>query len=67
MIIRNISITNFQSYYETQTLEFSKGLNLILGKGGYQVGAAAAKEVKENQNSLMPFIGFSSASYTFLT
>lgn len=34
MIIRNISITNFQSYYETQTLEFSKGLNLILGKGG---------------------------------
>lgn len=34
MIIRNISITNFQSYYETQTLEFHKGLNLILGKGG---------------------------------
>lgn len=34
MIIRNISITNFQSYYETQTLEFYKGLNLILGKGG---------------------------------
>ena len=34
MIIRNISITNFQSYYETQTLEFSKVLNLILGKGG---------------------------------
>lgn len=34
MIIRNISITNFQSYFETQTLEFSKGLNLILGKGG---------------------------------
>lgn len=34
MIIRNISITNFQSYYGTQTLEFSKGLNLILGKGG---------------------------------
>lgn len=34
MIIRNISISNFQSYYDTQTLEFSKGLNLILGKGG---------------------------------
>lgn len=34
MIIRNISITNFQSYFETQSLEFDKGLNLILGKGG---------------------------------
>lgn len=34
MVIRNISITNFQSYFETQSLEFDKGLNLILGKGG---------------------------------
>lgn len=34
MIIRNISIRNFQSYFETQSLEFDKGLNLILGKGG---------------------------------
>ena len=34
MIIRNISITNFQSYFETQSLEFDKGLNLIWGKGG---------------------------------
>lgn len=34
MIIRNITITNFQSYYGTQKLEFSKGLNLIIGKGG---------------------------------
>lgn len=34
MIIRNITIKNFQSYYETQCLEFSKGLNLVLGKGG---------------------------------
>jgi DNA sulfur modification protein DndD len=34
MIIKNITIENFQSYYGTQTLEFSKGLNLIVGKGG---------------------------------
>lgn len=34
MIIKNITIENFQSYYESQTLEFSKGLNLIVGNGG---------------------------------
>lgn len=34
MIIRNITITNFQSYYETQSIDFSKGLNLIIGNGG---------------------------------
>ena len=34
MIIRNITIENFQSYYESQTMEFSKGLNLIIGNGG---------------------------------
>ena len=34
MIIKNITIENFQSYYDKQTLEFSKGLNLIVGNGG---------------------------------
>jgi len=34
MIIKNIVIENFQSYYDKQTLEFSKGLNLIVGNGG---------------------------------
>lgn len=34
MIINNITIENFQSYYNKQTLEFSKGLNLIIGNGG---------------------------------
>lgn len=34
MIIRNITIENFQPYYESQTIEFSKGLNLIIGNGG---------------------------------
>jgi len=34
MIIKNITIENFQSFYHSQTLEFSKGLNLIVGKGG---------------------------------
>lgn len=34
MIIKSISIENFQSYYEKQTIEFSEGLNLIIGKGG---------------------------------
>ena len=34
MLIKNITIENFQSYYGSQTLEFSKGLNLIIGKGG---------------------------------
>ena len=34
MIIKSISIENFQSYYGEQTIEFSKGLNLVIGKGG---------------------------------
>ncbi len=34
MIINNITIENFQSYHGKQTLEFSKGLNLIVGNGG---------------------------------
>jgi DNA sulfur modification protein DndD len=34
MIIKNITIENFQSYYGIQTLEFSDGLNLIIGNGG---------------------------------
>lgn len=34
MLIKNITIENFQSYYDSQTLEFSKGLNLVVGKGG---------------------------------
>lgn len=34
MIIKNITIENFQSYYNSQTLKFSKGLNLIVGNGG---------------------------------
>lgn len=34
MIIKSITIENFQSYHGTQVIEFSKGLNLIVGKGG---------------------------------
>lgn len=34
MIIKNITIENFQSYYNSQSLEFSNGLNLIIGNGG---------------------------------
>lgn len=34
MIIKNITVRNFQSYFGTQTLEFSKGLNLVIGNGG---------------------------------
>ena len=34
MIIKNITIENFQSYFESQTIEFSNGLNLIIGNGG---------------------------------
>lgn len=34
MIIKNITIENFQSYCGVQTLEFSNGLNLIIGNGG---------------------------------
>jgi DNA sulfur modification protein DndD len=34
MIIKNITIENFQSYHGIETLEFSEGLNLIIGNGG---------------------------------
>ncbi len=34
MQINSITICNFQSYFGEQTLELSKGLNLIIGKGG---------------------------------
>ncbi len=34
MIIKSITIENFQSYYGEQTISFSKGLNLVIGKGG---------------------------------
>ncbi len=34
MIIKSITIENFQSYYSAQTLEFSEGLNLVVGHGG---------------------------------
>ena len=34
MIIKNITIENFQSYYKSQTMDFSRGLNLVIGNGG---------------------------------
>ena len=34
MKINSISINNFQSYYGEQTIDFSDGLNLIIGNGG---------------------------------
>lgn len=34
MIIKNITVENFQCYNLSQTLEFSSGLNLIIGNGG---------------------------------
>lgn len=34
MIIKNITVENFQSYFDIHSLEFSKGLNLIIGNGG---------------------------------
>ncbi len=34
MTINNITINNFQSYYSDETIEFGKGLNLIIGNGG---------------------------------
>ena len=34
MIINDITINNFQSYYKDITIEFGKGLNLIIGNGG---------------------------------
>lgn len=34
MTINSITINNFQSYFEEETIEFGKGLNLIIGNGG---------------------------------
>ena len=34
MVIKSITIENFQSYYSPQIIEFSEGLNLIVGHGG---------------------------------
>lgn len=34
MVIKNIKIENFQSYLNPPTIEFSEGLNLIIGNGG---------------------------------
>lgn len=34
MIIKNLTITNFQSYYGDTSLDFGEGLNLIIGNGG---------------------------------
>ncbi len=34
MIIRSITIKNFQSYFDTEIIPFSEGLNLIIGNGG---------------------------------
>lgn len=34
MIIHSLTINNFQSYYGEQEIEFSEGLNLIIGNGG---------------------------------
>jgi DNA sulfur modification protein DndD len=34
MTINSITINNFQSYYSEETIEFGKGLNLIIGNGG---------------------------------
>lgn len=52
MIIKNITIENFQSYHESQTMDFSNGLNLIIEK--------------VNPNYLMPFIGCYSVRYISL-
>ena len=34
MIIHKIQICNFRSYYKSNTFEFGKGLNLIIGSNG---------------------------------
>lgn len=34
MIIKNLTIENFQSYYGETSLDFERGLNLIIGNGG---------------------------------
>lgn len=34
MLIKKITIENFQSYYGEQSIAFSKGLNLVVGNGG---------------------------------
>lgn len=34
MIVKDITVENFQVYYGEQTIEFGPGLNLVIGKGG---------------------------------
>lgn len=34
MQIKNITVENFQSYFASQSIDFGKGLNLIIGNGG---------------------------------
>lgn len=34
MLINNLTIQNFQCYYDSTTLEFGSGLNLVIGNGG---------------------------------
>ena len=34
MLIKNLTIQNFQSYYGVTSIDFSIGLNLIIGNGG---------------------------------
>ena len=34
MLIKNIKIQNFQSYYGTTSMDFGMGLNLVIGNGG---------------------------------
>lgn len=34
MIIRNITLRNFQCYYGSHSLDFDKGLNVVIGTGG---------------------------------
>ena len=34
MLINNLTIHNFQSYYDTTSINFGHGLNLIIGNGG---------------------------------
>ena len=34
MFVRNITLNNFQCYYGTHSLDFDKGLNIVIGNGG---------------------------------
>ena len=34
MLIKNLTIHNFQSYYDKTSIDFSSGLNLVIGNGG---------------------------------